>query len=76
MAPLAAAAAAALLLALSAPRAADAFGYNSVVALVVSDPVTTFPGAVRRRGEAGRSAAPPRPPPRRRRRPHTHSSPL
>lgn len=40
-----------------APRAADAFGFNSVVALVVADGNTTFPGAVR--GAEQRSAAQP-----------------
>jgi hypothetical protein len=30
-------------------RTTDAFGFNSVVALVVADGVTTFPGAVSRR---------------------------
>lgn len=40
-----------------APRAADAFGFNSVVALVVADGNTTFPGAVR--GAEQRNAAQP-----------------
>ena len=35
----------ALVLALLLPRATDAFGFNSVVALVVADGVTTYPGA-------------------------------
>ncbi len=35
----------ALLLAALVPRAADAFGFNSVVALVLSDVTTPFPGA-------------------------------
>jgi hypothetical protein len=38
-----------------APRAVDAFGFNSVVALVVADGNSTFPGAVREQ----RSAAQP-----------------
>ena len=37
--------------------AADAFGFNSVVALVVADGVTTFPGAVRRRDFKRRAAS-------------------
>ena len=44
MAPPAALAAAALLRALL-PRAADAFGFNSIVAIVVGDATTAFPGA-------------------------------
>ena len=52
-----AAAAALTALALLLPRAADAFGFNSVVALVVADGVTTYPGAVRVRPTA--SGAPP-----------------
>ena len=52
-----AAAAALTTLALLLPRAADAFGFNSVVALVVADGVTTYPGAVRVRPTA--SGAPP-----------------